>query len=86
MKQITLNELQDNLSTIFDRIAHHHEVISVAHDPDHSIVLLDAKEYESLLETLYLSQHPVNAERLRQGIEQHRQGQIREIDVTTYLD
>ena len=86
MKHITMNELQNNLSTIFDRVAHHHEVISVAQDSEHAVVLLDANEYESLLETLYLSQHPVNAERLRQGIEQHGQGEVKEINVTAYLD
>jgi antitoxin YefM len=86
MEQITVNELQNNLHSIFDRITHQHEVISVVRSPNHSVVLLDADDYDSLLETLYLSQPPVNAERLRQGMEQHRQGQVREIDVTAYLD
>jgi len=36
--------------------------------------------------SLYLLQNPANAERLRKGIEQHRQGQYKEIDVTAYLD
>jgi antitoxin YefM len=86
MEQITVHELQNNLHPILDRITHHHEVISVARGPNHAVVLLDADEYNSLLETLYLSQSPLNAERLRQGIKQHRQGQVREIDVTAYLD
>jgi antitoxin YefM len=86
MEQITLNELQNNLHSIFDRVTHRQEVISVVRSQGHSVVLVDANEYDSLLETLYLSQPPANAERLRQSMEQHRQGQVREIDVTAYLD
>jgi hypothetical protein len=41
MEQITVNELQNNLHIIFDRITHQHEVISVVRGPDHSVVLLE---------------------------------------------
>ncbi len=51
-----------------------------------SVILLDANDYNSLMEPLYLLKNPANAERLRKGIEQHRQGQIREIDVKAYVD
>ncbi len=47
---------------------------------------LDAQEYNSLLETLYLLSNPSNANRLHEGISQHRKDLVREIDVTAYLD
>jgi len=39
-----------------------------------------------MVETLYLLSNPANANRLREGIAQHRQGLIKEIDVKAYLD
>ena len=63
-----------------------HEVISVYKEPEKSIVILDAREYSSLVETLYLLSNPANRDRLYQSISQHEQGQVREIDVKAYLD
>jgi len=40
----------------------------------------------SFLETFYLMQSSANAEWLQKGIEQHRRGEVQEIDVTPYLD
>jgi antitoxin YefM len=74
MEQITVNEMRTHFTTVFDRINQNHEVISVVRNDN------------SLMETLYLLQNPANAERLRKGIEQHRQGEYREIDVKAYLD
>ncbi len=86
MEQITVNEMRTHFTTVFDRINQNHEVISVMRNENQSVVLLDAEDYNSLMETLYLLQNPANAERLRKGIEQHRQGEYREIDVKAYLD
>ncbi len=86
MEQISTHEMKTNLSLIFDRINHNHEVMIVKRNKTQSVILLDANDYNSLMETLYLLQNPANAERLRKGIEQHRQGQMREIDVKAYVD
>ena len=86
MKQISPHEIKTNLTTIFDRINHNHEVMIVMRNQTQSVVLLDANDYNSLIETLYLLQNPANSERLCKGIEQHRQGQYREIDVKAYVD
>ncbi len=88
MKQQTIpfQELGKNLNSVFDRIVRRHEVISVQKAPGQSVVMLDAVEYAGLMETLYLLSSPANAERLRTGMEQHRAGQVKEIDVTAYLD
>jgi antitoxin YefM len=86
MEQISTHEMKTNLSLIFDRINHNHEVMKVVRNKTQSVILLDANDYNSLMETLYLLQNQANAERLRKGIEQHRQGQMREIDVKAYVD
>ncbi|EDN65896.1 protein containing DUF172 [Beggiatoa sp. PS] len=86
MEQISVHEIKTNLTTVFDRINYNHEVMIVKRNETQSVILLDANDYNSLMETLYLLQNPANAERLRKGIEQHRQGQYREIDVKAYMD
>ncbi len=86
MEHLNFNEFQANLETVFNRIIQTHQIVSVARDPDQTVILIDANEYNSLIETLFLSQPSINDQRLRQGIEQHRQGQVKEIDVTAYLD
>ncbi len=86
MKQISIHEIKTNPNTIFDRINCNHEVMQVVRNETQSVVLLDANEYNSLMETLYLLKEPTNTERLCKGIEQHRQGQYKEIDVKAYLD
>ena len=86
MEHLNFNELQANLETVFNRITQTHQIVSVARDSGQTVILIDANEYNSLIETLFLSQPSINDQRLRQGIEQHRQGQVKEIDVTAYLD
>ena len=86
MEHISVHEIQTNISTVFDRINYNHEVMLVKRNQTQSVILIDANDYNSLIETLYLLQNPANAERLRKGIEQHRQGQYREIDVKAYMD
>jgi hypothetical protein len=49
-----------------------------AKEPEQGIVILDAKEYSSLVETLYLLSNPTNRDRLRQDVLQHQQGLVRE--------
>lgn len=84
--QVTFQEFTTQSPAIFERVAKNHEVISVEKEPEQAIVILDAQEYNSLMETLYLLSNPANANRMREGIAQHKQGSAREIDVTTYLD
>jgi antitoxin YefM len=84
--QISFQECNTEFPKIFDRVLKNHEVISVRNESEQEIVILDAKEYSGLIETLYLLSNPANAARMREGISQHQQGQAREIDVTTYLD
>ncbi len=86
MEQISTHEIKTNLTTIFDRINCNHEVMEVVRNKTQSVVLLDANDYSSLMETVFLLQNPTNAERLRKGIEQHQKGQYKEIDVKAYMD
>lgn len=84
MQHITLNELQANLPTLFEQVSQQHEIIEVSQNAEQAVILIASQEYRSLIETLYLLQSQTNADWLNQGIAQHRQGRVREIDVTAY--
>ena len=86
VQQVSFQECSTQFSKVFERVLKNHEVISVCDDSEQAIVMLDAKEYSGLMETLYLLSNPTNASRLREGIAQHQQGLVKEIDVTAYLD
>jgi antitoxin YefM len=85
-QRVTFQECNTQFAEVFERVLKNHEVISVYKDTEQGIVILDAKEYSSLVETLYLLSNPANRDRLYQGILQHQQGQVREIDVKAYLN
>ena len=86
MQYITLDKLQTNIKTVFTRVSDDREPLAVSLDENRSVVVVDLDDYNSLMETFYLLSNPANAERLREGIRQHREGQRKVIDVTPYLD
>lgn len=85
-QHISFQECITHFPQIFERVLNNHQVIAVRNDAEQEIVLLDAEEYSSLIETLYLLSNATNANRLREGMQQHQQGQVKEIDVTAYSD
>ena len=86
MEQLTASEFRSNLKTLLDRVNNNHEPVSIRRAGGRAVVVMDADDYESILETLYLVRNPANAERLRKGMAQHREEQRKEVDVTPYLD
>ena len=77
IQQVSFHECSTQFSNVFDRVLQNHEIISVHKDTEQEIVILDAKEYSSLVETLYLLSNSVNADRLREGVAQHQSGRVR---------
>ena len=86
MESITTSQLRTHLKTILNRVNDNHEPVIVVRGKERAVVMLDAEDYDSLMETFYLTRNPVNASRLREGMRQHQAGQYKEIDVTPYLD
>ena len=85
-QQVTFQECNTQFAQVFERVLKNHEVISVYKEPEQGIVMLDAKEYSSLVETLYLLSNPANRDRLHQGILQHQQGKVREEEQNLTLE
>lgn len=86
LQTVSFQECSTQFPKVFERVLSNHEVISISNAAKQTVVMLDVNEYNSLLETLYLLSNSANANRLREGIIQHQQGLVREIDVTAYLD
>jgi len=86
MEHITIGEFEKKLRNLFVRVADDQEPISVIIDESREVILVDGDEYRSVMETFYLLRSPANAERLRQGIQQHKEGKTKSIDAQAYLD
>jgi prevent-host-death family protein len=76
--QVSFQECNAQFANVFERVLENHEVISVCKESEQAVVILDAKEYSSLIETLYLLSDATNANRLREGIAQHQQGEVKD--------
>ena len=85
MENISIDEFEKKLRNVFTRVADNQEPVSVIMDEGREIILVDGAEYRSVMETFCLLRSPANAERLRTGIQQHKEGKKRTIDVTAYL-
>jgi len=86
MQIITVEKFQNNPIFIFDSVIDNQEPVTVSVSKDREVVLLDIEDYRSIIETLHLLSNPANAEHLREGIRQHREGQRKVIDVKAYMD
>jgi len=86
MEHITIGEFEKKLRNLFVRVADDQEPISVIIDESREVILVDGDEYRSVMETFYLLRSPANAERLREGIQQHKEGKTKSIDAQAYLD
>lgn len=86
LQNISFQECSTQFPKVFERVLNNHEVVSISKESEQTVVMLEAKEYNSLIETLYLLSNSANTNRLREGIAQHQQGLVREIDVAAYLD
>lgn len=86
METITASDLRANLRSVLDRVSEDHEPVAIRRGQGRGVVILDAEDFASIVETLHLVRSPRNAERLREGMAQHRSGQVTEIDVASYLD
>jgi antitoxin YefM len=86
MQQISFDKFQENPVSVFDNVLNSQEPISVSLGGEREVVVLDADDYRSIMETLYLLGNSANAERLCKGMQQHRTGQRKVIDVKSYMD
>lgn len=70
MDVVTYSEVRANLKGIMDQIVSDRTHVVVTRQKAESIVMVSLEDWNAIEETMYLLSNRINAERLRQSIEQ----------------
>ena len=74
MKVITYTAARENLADTMQRVCEDHAPVVITRRRDQAVVMMALEDYEALEETAYLLRSPRNATRLRDAVDQLRQG------------
>ena len=69
-------EFRTNLKSFLDKVEFDNEVLIIKRGSGNGTVMMSLSEYNSVMETLYLLGTKANAERLRESIQQMKNGEI----------
>jgi antitoxin YefM len=81
MGAMSFNRFRRNPAKIMDEVAETDEPLTVTRANGQDVVILSAREYEAMKETLHLLRSRKNATRLRESLRQIDAGQMVEIDI-----
>lgn len=73
--ETTYSQAREKLASLMDRVTDDLEVVIITRRGGKRVALVDATEYEGLLETAHLLRSPRNAERLLLALDQARRGE-----------
>jgi antitoxin YefM len=76
METTTYSNFRAGLKRKLDKITDDHDILIVSRKGNKDVVVMSLKDYNSLNETLYLLSSKANAEQLRLGIKQLKEGKI----------
>ncbi len=79
MQKIEFKQLTQDWNAILSSVIDDQEPITVSMGKDKELVIMDAEDYRSLMETFHLLRSPDNAARLREGMRQHQTGVKKEM-------
>ena len=77
MKVFNFSESRAALKSIMDDVCADHEPAVVTRQRGEPVVLLSLKDYNSIMETMYLQSSPANAQHLAESIAQLKSGKAR---------
>ena len=85
MKALSLSSFRNNMKAYLDEVSHSMELLLLPRNnkEEDTVVVMSIKEYNSLTETAHLLSTPANASRLRESIQQARQGKLHSFDEET---
>jgi antitoxin YefM len=73
--ETTYSQARENLASLMDRVTDDRAVVIISRRGGKRVALIDAAEYEGLLETAHLLRSPRNAERLVLALDQASRGE-----------
>jgi antitoxin YefM len=79
--ETTYSQAREKLATLLDRVTDDLEVVFISRRRGKRVAMIDAAEYEGLLETAHLLRSPRNAERLWLALDQARRGEGQAVSV-----
>lgn len=74
MHTLSYSEARQNLAKTMQEVVQNHEPVLITRTKNEDCVLMSLAHYRSLEETAYLLRSPVNAQRLNQAIQQLKNG------------
>ncbi|NTE86756.1 type II toxin-antitoxin system Phd/YefM family antitoxin [Agrobacterium rubi] len=82
MVNVRFTEFRQNFATHFDTVLESRAPLLVTRQGKEAVVVIAEGEFESMQETLHLLSTPANTNRLRESLEQLRDGETIERDPT----
>lgn len=83
MTVLTYSNARKDFRKLIDKVNDDSDTVTITTN-DRNAVLISEDDYNSIIETLYLQQSPVNAKRLAQSMEEAERVNTVEVDITTY--
>lgn len=73
--ETTYSQARENLASLMDRVTDQLEVVIISRRGGKRVAMIDAAEYEGILETAHLLRSPRNATRLLLALDQASRGE-----------
>jgi antitoxin YefM len=77
---ITFTEARKNFADTMNRVTNDAEPVRIMRRDAPDIVLVDAKEYDAMQETIYLFSNPANAAHINESLAQLERGEVVTVD------
>lgn len=78
MDAVSYSTFRRNLRSYLDKTRDDAEPLLVtSKDPDSNVVVINARDYDNLMENLYVLSNPYLTEKLTKSVEQFRRGNVR---------
>ena len=80
MHTVTFSDARKHFAETMNRVTNNAEPVRVMRRDAPDIVMVDAGEYEAMLETIYLFSNPANAAHLNESLAQLEHGEVVSVD------
>lgn len=80
MHAINFTDARKHFAETMKRVTDDAEPVRIIRRDAPDIVMVDAREYEAIMETLYLFSNPANAAHINESIEQAGRGEFVEVE------